>query len=98
MLLDMDIPLHPRRQCDRRHAVRGVDLDADIVLNRRAYQPQRGIHVAMRLLTRDPLQEGVHWALMRHYLEQGRRRSALEQYRACREVLRKELGIEPEPE
>ncbi len=52
----------------------------------------------MRLLTLDPLQEGVHRALMRHYLEQGRRRSALEQYRACREVLRKELGIEPEPE
>ncbi len=54
MLLDMDIPLHPRRQCDRRHAVRGVDLDADIVLQSSGFASSESVNqspaVARRFL------------------------------------------------
>jgi hypothetical protein len=54
VLLDMDIPLHPRRQCDRRHAVRGVDLDADIVLQSSGFASSESVNqspaVARRFL------------------------------------------------
>jgi len=56
------------------------------------------IDMALRLLGLDPLQEPVHRCLMRLFLEQGRRGSALDQYRVCRTTLERELGIAPEPE
>ncbi len=56
------------------------------------------IRTALRLLSLDPLQEGVQRALMRLYVRQGRRTAALKQYQVCVAVLRKELGVDPEPE
>jgi len=58
----------------------------------------QAIQIAVRLLGIDPLQERIHRLLMRLYLEQGRRGAALEQYRFCRMVVRRDLGVEPEPE
>jgi DNA-binding SARP family transcriptional activator/TolB-like protein/Tfp pilus assembly protein PilF len=55
----------------------------------------RAIQVALRLLTLDPLQEAVHRTLMRLYLVQDRAGSAIEQYRRCRDVLARELGVAP---
>ena len=57
---------------------------------------ERGIHIAMRLLAADPLQERVHRTLMELYCRQGRHGTALRQYRTCTELLAKELGIEPD--
>jgi TolB-like protein len=57
---------------------------------------ERGIHIAMRVLTVDPLQERVHRNLMELYRRQGRYGSALRQYRTCTELFSKELGIEPD--
>jgi len=57
---------------------------------------ERGIHIAMRVLAADPLQERVHRTLMELYCRQGRYGSALRQYRTCTELLSKELGIEPD--
>jgi DNA-binding SARP family transcriptional activator len=57
-----------------------------------------GISIGCRLLGIDPFQEHVHRALMRLYLAQGRRQSALKQYQACRELLDRELGISPDAE
>lgn len=54
------------------------------------------LHTARRLLTLDPLQEDVHRALMRLYVAQGQRATALRQYQTCVGVLRRELGVEPE--
>ena len=54
-----------------------------------------GISIASRLLGVDPYQEHVHRALMRLYLAQGRRQSAIKQYQTCRELLERELGIFP---
>jgi len=54
------------------------------------------IRTALQLLTLDPLQEVTHRALMRLYTRQGRRAAALHQYQVCVDVLRRELGVEPE--
>jgi len=51
---------------------------------------------ALRLLALDPLQEPVHRAVMRLYVELGRRASALRQYQICIGALQRELGVEPE--
>jgi DNA-binding SARP family transcriptional activator len=59
---------------------------------------EAAVHTAARLLALDPLQETVHRTLMRLYVRQGRRAAALRQYQVCVETLRKELGIEPDPQ
>ncbi|MGH7373749.1 MAG: AfsR/SARP family transcriptional regulator, partial [Candidatus Rokuibacteriota bacterium] len=59
---------------------------------------EAAVHTATRLLALDPLQEAVHRTLMRLYVRQGRRAAALRQYQVCVEALRKELGIEPDPQ
>ena len=68
-----------------------------------AHQRQQGdveaaIQSAVALLTLDPLQEGIHRALMRLYAEQGRHATALKQYQICVDVLARELRTEPEVE
>jgi TolB-like protein/DNA-binding SARP family transcriptional activator len=57
---------------------------------------EAAMQTALRLLTIDPLQEGVHRSLMRLYHEIGNAAQALRQYVACEKVLRRELGVEPE--
>ncbi len=58
----------------------------------------RAIQVALRLIALDPLQESVHRSLIRLYMYQDRVGGALDQYRRCREVLERELGVPPDPE
>src|SRR6266540_3545945 len=57
---------------------------------------EAALQTALRLLALDALQEPVHRAVMRLYVELGRRASALRQYQICVGVLQRELGIEPE--
>jgi DNA-binding SARP family transcriptional activator len=59
---------------------------------------EEAISCGHRLLTLDPLQEDVHRELMHCHVEAGQRPLALEQFRRCRETLRRELHIEPMPE
>jgi TolB-like protein len=59
---------------------------------------ERCVETTARLLTLDPLREAAHRTLMRVYAAQGRQASALKQFEACRDVLKRELGVEPEPE
>src|SRR5262245_21798820 len=54
------------------------------------------IETALRLLSLDPLQDVTHRTLMRLYMRQGRRAAALHQYQVCVDLLRRELGVEPE--
>lgn len=56
------------------------------------------VRTAVRLLGFDPLQEAVHRTLIRLYLHQERHGAALAQYQRCRELLDRELGVEPEAE
>ena len=59
---------------------------------------QRATELAIRLLVLDPLRESVQRTLMWLYAKQGHYGAALKQYRVCQTVLRRELGIAPEPE
>ena len=51
-----------------------------------------------RLLAFEPLREDIHRALMRTYAAQDRLGLALKQYEICCDALRRELGLQPEPE
>ena len=51
--------------------------------------------ISQKLLSLDPLQESVHQSLMRALAEQQRYESALQQFKLCKDLFRKELGIEP---
>lgn len=50
------------------------------------------------LLQLDPLDEGAHRSLMRVYARSGSRHKAERQYRACRDILKRELGVDPSQE
>jgi DNA-binding SARP family transcriptional activator/TolB-like protein len=53
---------------------------------------------ATKLLAMDPLEERAHQSLMRALANLGRFEAALQQYKICRDLLRKELDIEPSEE
>jgi DNA-binding SARP family transcriptional activator len=59
---------------------------------------EAAVQTALRLLALDPLQESVHRALMRLYVETGRRGAALRQYQLCVAAFQRELRAEPEAE
>jgi DNA-binding SARP family transcriptional activator len=52
----------------------------------------------VQILAHEPWDEAAHRRLMESHLAAGRRDAALDQYRTCREALRRELGVEPGPE
>ena len=54
------------------------------------------IETANKALRIDPFREDIHRQLMRVYAAKGMRSSALSQYRSCRDVLEKELGVRPD--
>jgi TolB-like protein/Tfp pilus assembly protein PilF len=58
----------------------------------------RAITTAQTLLAHDPLREDAHRTLMVLHAQQGRRSLALKQYQACSDLIRRELGVDPEPE
>ncbi len=52
--------------------------------------------LAERLLAGDPAAEEAHRALIRLYQYQGRLNAAIRQFELCRDILRRELDVEPE--
>ena len=56
------------------------------------------IETAARLLQLNSTREETHRALMRLYAAAGDRSRALRQYQICRDVLQRNLDVEPEPE
>jgi DNA-binding SARP family transcriptional activator/predicted ATPase len=66
------------------------------------YFAQRGelpkaIQYAQRQLTLEPWREETHYQLMRLFLYNGQRSSAIAQYLTCVQTLADDLGIEPSP-
>ena len=61
-------------------------------------QAEKAILHARRLVTLDPLNEVSHRKLMEVYMQAGQPSAALKQYQACEQILRKELGLDPQPE
>lgn len=59
---------------------------------------EAAIATAQRLVATEPFREESHRLLMQIYAEQGQRSLALRQYQICRDKLRKELDVAPDPE
>jgi DNA-binding SARP family transcriptional activator len=83
---------------DRLHrmALRAHQYLLDILIRRGAMDD--AIATAQHSIAVDPLQEPVHRTLMRLYLQSGDYVNALQQFETCTKVLKRELGIEPDPE
>ncbi len=59
---------------------------------------ETSIRYYRQTLTVDPLREQNHQGLMRVFLAAGRRAEAVRQYQMCRDILRRELDVDPLPE
>jgi len=59
---------------------------------------EAAVAAAENLSNQDPLDEPAQRLLMRSYAAAGRRSAALAHYQACKALLEKELGVEPEAE
>lgn len=65
---------------------------------RRTGDREHAIRAAVRLVDLDPLREDAQRRLMRLYAESNHCAQALKQYETLRELLRRELGLEPDAE
>ena len=82
-----------------RYRLRELALEALAKLLRHQHAtgaPEAALQTALRLLALDPLQEPAHRAVMRLYVQLGRRASALRQYQVCVGALQRELSVEPD--
>jgi DNA-binding SARP family transcriptional activator len=59
---------------------------------------QAALQPVQQLLHHNPLLEEAHAQLIYLYTQLGRRQAALDQYELCRELLWRELAVEPSPE
>ncbi|MCL8209188.1 MAG: AAA family ATPase [Actinomycetia bacterium] len=73
-------------------------LDRLTAADEAARQWDRVIRHAERALALEPLEERFHRRLIRAHYFAGNRTAALAQFHVCQEMLRRELGVEPEPE
>ena len=58
----------------------------------------KAIPYARRLVALDPINEASHRRLMEIYVQAGQHNAAIKQYQTCEQILRKELGLDPQPE
>ena len=61
-------------------------------------KPAFAIPHARRLISLDPLNESAHCQLIEVYLQAGQHAAAWKQYQTCEQILRTELGVEPQSE
>ena len=59
---------------------------------------ESALQYARRLVTLDPLNDSAHRQLMQVYSQLGQHNAALKQYQAFEQTLRKEMGLDPQPE
>src|SRR5262245_61518795 len=79
--------------------LRAIEALEKLVADYRAKQDHpRWLRAAVRLLTLDPLREDIHREVMRIHAAQGHLGSAAKQYETCRNILLRELGVQPEAE
>src|SRR5262249_22970192 len=79
--------------------LRAIEALEKLIADYRAKQNHaRWLRAAVRLLTLDPLREDIHREVMRIHAAQGHLGSAVKQYETCRDILLRELGVQPEAE
>lgn len=85
----------------KREALREMYIEALVGMGR-CYEIRKECEEAIvwykRALRVDELREDIHRCIMECYDRVGRRAKALAQYRRCREILKRELGLEPSTE
>jgi predicted ATPase/DNA-binding SARP family transcriptional activator len=59
---------------------------------------ESAVQYARRLVTLDPLNESAHRLLMQIYSQVGQHNAAMKQYQSFEQTLRKEMGLDPQPE
>ena len=59
---------------------------------------ESAVQYARRLVSLDPLNESAHRQLMQVYSQVGQHTAALKQYQMFEQTLRKEMGLDPQPE
>lgn len=84
-----------RERLDRMH-LRAMGQLMACCMRRNAYQ--QAIDWGRSILSKDPLREEVHRALMYCYWQMGRRPQAVRQFQQCAQALGEELQITPMPE
>ena len=73
-------------------------LDRLAALHRARYEATPAIDALRRVVAIEPDREEAHRGLMELYALTGRRQQAIRQYERAREILERELELEPEPE
>jgi TolB-like protein/DNA-binding SARP family transcriptional activator len=81
----------------RLHELAVKAVDRLLAAQLREGDHEAAIATAQRLLALDPLRESTYRTLMRLYAEQGQRALAAREFERCRDILAKELRIEPAP-
>jgi|GEM_PF-1744085 len=84
-----------------RDRLRGEIREASLAVARialRRGQYPAGIEAVTTQLTRDQFDEEAHRALARLYNESGNRSAALKQIEKCRKLIKREFGVDAEPE
>jgi DNA-binding SARP family transcriptional activator/tetratricopeptide (TPR) repeat protein len=84
-----------------RYHLEGLYLEALqrlVLANEVRELPQEALRYVELLLARDPLREDVHRKAVQLHVQLDSRTEAIRQARWCRDVLRSELGVEPQPE
>lgn len=92
--LEGDWLLDARQRCSE---IYEEGLEALIQYHRHRGHVERSIAAARKLARQDPYREDAHAVLVELYGHKGQRGRAVEQYAACRETLRNDLGIDPGP-
>lgn len=69
-----------------------------IAVHEQAGRLGEAVALAQRLVTLDPMREQSHRLLMRLFAAAGERSQAMAQFQTCRDILKRELGVEPSVE
>ena len=93
---EFDRWLHTQRQRLHNLAVAAAERLLDDA--HREGDSGRLIDAATEVLRLDPLREDIHRVLIEAYAAQGQRTRAIQQYEACRDVLARDLDLEPDLE
>jgi len=85
-----------QREYFKDHYLRALGQLIQIHMDRKEYQS--ATELCHAVLAKTPWHEPVQRQLMYVYYAQGNRNAAIQQYRECKRVLRKELNVDPLPE
>lgn len=85
-------------ESDRLHEAYLNTLERLITLTKSAGDYETALEHARTLVAEDPLRESAHREIMRLFHALGRPEAAIQQFEACRNILQRELGFEPEAE